>query len=93
MLAALSGVLRVFVPQSVHFGVAVRPAPVLGILLAGHVEQHGQPDHLLLDEPQVPALLSGGHVLRPFVARGHDRQDARSLYAAPVNVDRPSEIT
>lgn len=51
LLVSLSLVFRVRVPQQKHRGQGVRARPVLGLLLVGHVQFHGEPDNLLLDEP------------------------------------------
>lgn len=53
LLAALSPVLRVRVPQQPDDVVQLRAAAIPGLLLAGHVKRDGQPNHLLLDEQQV----------------------------------------
>lgn len=53
LLVSLPFVLRVRVPQQRHSRQTVRARPVLELLLAGHVQLDGEPDHILLDESEV----------------------------------------
>lgn len=66
MLAAVSHVLRVCLSQTTHHIEKLCAASVPWILLAGDVQQHGQSDHLLLDESPISTLFSENHVLLLF---------------------------
>lgn len=53
LLVSVPFVLCVRVPQQGHSDQTVRARLVPELLLAGHVQLDGEPDHLLLDESQV----------------------------------------
>lgn len=87
MLAALPCILRVRISYSVDIVVVVCAARLSRFLLAGNVEQHGQPVDLLLDEPQVSPLLPGSDVLLSPVAPQLHSKIAGRVPAAALDVD------
>lgn len=56
MLASISRILHIRLPQQLRGGQQVCSAHVPVLLLAGYEQRHGQPHHLLLDEQQVPKI-------------------------------------
>lgn len=83
MLAAVSHVLRLFLSQTTHHIEKLCTASVPWILLAGDVQQHGQSDHILLDESPISPLFSENYVLLlfPFVAEKRIIQGRNGLLA------------
>lgn len=63
LLFSLSHILRVLVPSSEDIQIKHCAAHLPRHLLAGHVEQHGKPIDLRMDEQTLPTLFPEGHVL------------------------------
>nr|XP_014286994.2 uncharacterized protein LOC106687555 [Halyomorpha halys] len=78
MLAALPRLLHLRLPQPLGHLQHLHPSPLPRLLLAGHVQRHGQPHNLLLDEQQVQSILQAGDMLL-------------WLYQAPEHAERASE--
>lgn len=56
LLAALPRLLHLRLPQQLNRGQRLRSTRFPFFLLARHVQRHGQPDYLLLDECQVSSF-------------------------------------